>query len=258
MTDKTALITGASSGIGLELSKLFARDGYSLVLVARSTHKLESLAAELKREFGVAVIILTADLSQSGAAKHIFEAVHARGIHIQSLVNNAGFGIHKPLAETDPDENIQMLQVNIAALTELTRLFLPGMLEQKDGRILNVGSTGSFGPSPYMAAYCASKAYVLSFSEGLAEELRGTGVTVTALCPGVTPTGFQERAQVGNMPLVRYGVVSAEKVAAAGYNAMRRGKLRVVPGFANQLLVLVMSLTPRTILLRFAGRMMTE
>jgi len=258
MTDKTTLITGASSGIGLELCRLFARDGYNLVLVARSTQKLESVASELRQAHGVEVTVLTADLSRAGAAKEVFDAVLARGIDIHILVNNAGFGIHRPLAETDADEMIQMLQVNMVTLTELTRLFLPGMLERKSGRILNVGSTGSFGPSPYMAAYVASKGYVLSFSEGLAEELRGSGVTVTALCPGVTPTGFQERAQVGNMPLVHYGVVSAEKVAAEGYKALVRGKRWVVPGLANQLLVLSMSLTPHSILLPMARRMMTK
>lgn len=258
MSNMTALITGASSGIGLELSRLFARDGYSLVLVARSTEKLEALAVELKQTHGVDVSILTADLSQAGAAKEIFGAVQARGIEIRVLVNNAGFGIHKRLAETDPDENTGMLQVNMVALTELTRLFLPGMLARKFGRILNVGSTGSFSPSPFMAAYVASKAYVLSISEGLAEELRGTGVTVTALCPGVTPTGFQERAQVGNMLLLRIGVVSADKVAAAGYKALMRGKRRVVPGFANQLMVFGMGLTPHSILLPLARRIIAK
>lgn len=258
MADMTTLITGASSGIGLEFSKLFARDGYNLVLVARSTQKLESIASELRQAHGVEVTVLTADLSQPGAAEKVFEAVQERGIAIDILVNNAGFGIHRLLAETELDELAQMLQVNMVTLTELTRLFLPEMLERKSGRILNVGSTGSFGPSPFMAAYVASKGYVLSFSEGLAEELRGSGVTVTALCPGVTPTGFQERAQVGNMPLVHYGIVSAEKVAAAGYKALMRGKRRVVPGIANQLLVLGMSLTPRAIMLPLARLFMTK
>lgn len=258
MSDKTALITGASSGIGLELSKLFARDSYNLVLVARSTQKLETLASELRQAYGVEVMVLTADLSRQGAAKEVFEAVRARDTDIHTLVNNAGFGIHRPLAETDADEIVRMLQVNMVTLTELTRLFLPGMLRRKSGRILNVGSTGSFSPSPFMAAYVASKGYVLSFSEGLAEELRGTGVTVTALCPGVTRTGFQERAQVGNMPLVHFGNVSVEKVAAEGYKALLRGKRWVVPGFANQLLVLGMSLTPHAITLPIARLLMTK
>lgn len=255
---QTTLITGASSGIGLEFCKLFARDGYNLVLVARSTQKLESIALELRQAHGVDVTVLTEDLSQPGAAKKVFDVVQGRGIDIDILVNNAGFGIHRLLVETELDEVVQMLQINMVTLTELTRLFLSGMLRRKFGRILNIGSTGSFGPSPFMAAYVASKGYVLTFSEGLAEELRGSGVTVTALCPGVTPTGFQERAQVGNMPLVHYGIMSAEKVAAAGYKAMLHGKRRVVPGFANQLLVMSMSLTPRTIMLPLARRFMTK
>lgn len=258
MKKQTVLITGASSGIGLELSKLFARDRYDLVLVARSTQKLETLASELKLAYGTKSVVLPADLSQAGAAQEVFESVQASQPDIHILVNNAGFGVHKPLAAADPYEMIQMLQVNIIALTKLTRLFLPGMLARKSGRILNVGSTGSFAPAPYMAAYAASKAYVLSFSEGLAEELHGSGVTVTSLCPGMTPTGFHRRAQTGNMPLVRFGVVSTEKVAAAGYHALMRGRRVVVPGFANQLLVLSTYFTPRSVLLPFTRRLMTK
>lgn len=258
MNKLTALITGASSGIGLELSKLFAGDGYNLVLVARSTQKLESLAAELRRAYTVEVLVLPADLSKPGATDEVFQALQSRGVQIDALVNNAGFGIHEPLAQADPATITQMLQVNITALTEMCRLFLPGMLVRKQGRILNVGSTGSFAPGPFMAAYLASKAYVLSFTEGLAEELRGTGVTATALCPGVTPTGFQERAQVGNMPLTRYGVLSAEKVAADGYQALLRGKRVEVPGFFNKLLVLSTRLTPHSLLLPFARQLMTK
>ncbi len=258
MKKQTALITGASSGIGLELSRLFARDGYHLVLAARSTQKLETLAAELKQAHGVEVTVLSVDLSRVEAAKEVFEATQAQGLNIHILVNNAGYGLHKPLAEDDADETMRMLQVNIATLTELTRLFLPGMLALKSGRILNVGSTGSFAPAPYMAAYAASKAYVLSFSEGLAEELRGSGVTVTTLCPGITPTGFQERAEVGNMPLNRFGVVSAEKVAAVGYKALMGGKRVAVPGLFNQLFVWSMGITPHSILLPIARQLMTK
>ena len=173
-------------------------------------------------------------------------------------MNNAGFGVHKPLAEDDADETAQMLQVNVVALTELTRLLLPGMLARKMGRILNVGSTGSFAPAPFMAAYAATKAYVLSFSEGLAEELRGSGVTVTALCPGVTPTGFHERAKTGGMPLASFGIVSAGKVAELGYKALMRGQRVVVTGFLNQLMVLSIYLTPRSILLPLTRRLMTK
>lgn len=258
MREQTALITGASSGIGLELSRLFAGDGYHLALAARSAQKLESLAAELRQAHGVEVTVVPLDLSVPGAASEVFETLKARGVDIHFLVNNAGFGIHRPLAETPPDELTQMLQVNTVTLSELTRLFLPAMRARKFGRILNIGSTGSFSPAPYMAAYVASKAFVLSFSEGLAEELRGSGVTVTALCPGVTPTGFQERAQVGNMPLTRYGIVSAAQVAAAGYKALMSGRRVVVPGFANQLLVWSMGITPRFIAMPLARRLMAK
>jgi short-subunit dehydrogenase len=258
MSDKTALITGASSGIGLELSKLFAKDGYNLVLVARSAQKLESLASELKQAHGVDVTVLPADLSKVGAARQVFQAVQSRNIRIDVLVNNAGYGIHEPLCETCLDDTLRMIQLNVGALTELTGLFLTGMKTRKSGRILNVGSTGSFAPAPYMAAYAATKAYVLSFTEGLAEELHGSGVTATALCPGVTPTGFQERAQVGNMPLTRYGVVSAEKVAAAGYKALMRGRRVVVPGLANRLLVFSTRITPHSLLLPLTRQLMTK
>lgn len=258
MNNSTALISGASSGIGLELSHLFARDGCDLVLVARSASRLESLASELEQAHGVSVTVLPADLGRPGAAREVFRAVQSQDIQIDTLVNNAGFGVHSNLAEADLDETVQMLQVNMLALTELTALFLPGMLARKSGRILNLGSTGSFAPAPFMSAYAASKAYVLSFTEGLAEELRGTGVTVTALCPGVTPTGFQERARVGRMALTRYGVVSAGKVAATGYRALMRGRRVVVPGLANQLLVLSARLTPHSLLLPLTRRLMVK
>jgi short-subunit dehydrogenase len=258
MTKQIVLITGASSGIGLELSRVFAQNGYDLVLVARSIQKLEALASELKKAHGSDVTVLPFDLAQAGAAQQVFNTVKSRGLDIHILVNNAGFGIHQPLAQSDPLELNQMLQVDVVALTELTRLFLPAMLARKSGRILNVGSTGSFAPAPLMTVYAASKAYVLSFSEALSEELRGTGVTVTALCPGATPTGFQERAQVGNMPLVRMGLTSAQDVAAQGYRALMAGRRVVVPGFSNQLLIFLTALTPRGLLLRLTHRLMTK
>lgn len=255
---KTALITGASSGIGLELSRLFARDGYHLVLVARSAQKLQSLAAELEKTHGVNVNVLPADLSQSGAAEEIYRQVQSKGIHVDVLVNNAGFGVLSELATARLEDSRQMVELNVASLTMLTHLFLPGMVKQRFGRILNVGSTGSFSPVPSMAVYGATKAYVLSFSEALAEELRGTGVTVTALCPGVTITGFQARSGVGGSRMVRMGSMTAEQVAHLGYQAMQRGRKVIIPGLFNRLMAAVIPFTPRPLVLRLSRQLMQE
>jgi short-subunit dehydrogenase len=256
MSTKTALITGASSGIGLELSKLFAADGYNLILVARSAAKLDQLAAELTQKDKIRVICLPKDLSSPTAAREIFEAVQAQGSPVDVLVNNAGFGVLGPFAEANLDEALQMLNLNIVALTVLTRLFLPGMVARKAGRILNIGSTGSFSPVPLMAVYGATKAYVLSFSEALAEELRNSGVTVTAFCPGVTITGFQERASIEKMNMLRFGAMSAVEVARIGYRAMQSGKAVALPGLFNQLMAFGIRFSPRALTRRLSRRMM--
>ena len=254
----TALITGASGGIGYELAKLFAADGHNLVLVARSAGKLNDLAAELTRAHSVAVTVLPADLSDPAAPAEIFAQLQAQGLTIDFLVNNAGFGATGLFAQADLTEQLQMMQLNMVSLTHLTRLLLPGMLERGFGRVLNVGSTGSFAPGPLMAVYCATKAYVLSFSEAISEEVRGAGVTVTALCPGVTRTGFQERAQVGNMRLLQGPAMSAEQVARIGYQAMQRGQAVKVTGLANQLMVFSLRFTPRWLARRVARAMMEQ
>lgn len=256
MTKQTALITGASSGIGLELSKLFAKDGYDLVLVARSTSKLDSLASELKQAYGTKVTVITKDLSQTGAAEEIFQLVQSQGLQIEALVNNAGFGIHTELAKGDLNESLQMIQLNVTSLTVLTQLFLAGMVERGAGRIMNVGSTGSFSPVPLMAVYGGTKAYVLSFSEALTGELRGSGVTVTALCPGVTITGFQARSGVGSARMVRLGSMTAEQVAKVGYQALMRGKRVVVPGLFNKIMTGMTPFTPRPLVLWLARQLM--
>lgn len=253
---QTALITGASSGIGYELSKLFAADGYNLILVARSTDKLTQLANNLTGNHGVAVTTLTKDLSAPKAPAEIFDAVKAQNILVDVLVNNAGFGVQGPFDNASLDEMHQMLQLNIGALTTLTRLFLPAMLMRKSGRILNIGSTGSFAPVPSMAVYGATKAYVLSFSEALAEELRGRGVTVTALCPGVTFTGFQKRAGVANAGLVRLGGMNAADVARIGYRALMRGQVVAVSGLFNQLTAFGVRFAPRALVRRLSRQMM--
>ncbi len=252
----TALITGASGGIGMELSRLFARDGYNLILVARSTEKLQALASELERAHGVTITVLPADLSRPDVAQEIYRQVQAKNLQVDALVNNAGFGIMGAVATARLEDSLEMIQLNMASLTVLTRLFLPDMLKRKSGRILNVGSTGSFSPVPTMAIYGATKAYVLSFSEALAEELRSTGVTVTALCPGVTITGFQARSGVGDARMVAMGSMTAEQVALAGYKALMRGQPVVIPGFWNSLMIFATRLAPRSLMVRVSRQFM--
>jgi len=256
LNGRTALITGASSGIGREMSKLLAADGYNLVLVARSGRKLTELAAELCQAGQINVTVLAKDLGEPAAPDEIFQTLRAQSITIDALINNAGFGAHGPFAQNDWLEELGMLQVNVLALTRLTKLFLPGMIKRGSGKIMNVGSTGSFAPGPSMAVYCATKAYVLSFSEALAAELVGTGVTVTALCPGVTLTGFQARANVGNVRLVRGGGMSARQVAEIGYRAMECGKPVVIPGWQNWLMVFSMRLAPRSLVTSMSKQLM--
>lgn len=254
--NQTALITGASGGIGYELSRKFAAEGTNLVLVARSEQKLTQLAADLEQAHGVSVTVLALDLSDPAAPEAIFADLEARNITVDVLVNNAGYGLSGRFADLNSADQLNMVQLNVVSLTHLTALFLPGMVQRRSGKILNVGSTGSFQPVPLMAVYAATKAYVLSFSEALAEELNGTGVSVTALCPGVTITGFQERSGVGESFVVRTGSMSAEAVAAIGYNALMRGQAVVIPGLMNQLMVFSVRFAPRSLVRKIAARMM--
>jgi uncharacterized protein len=253
---KSALVTGASGGIGLELAKLLAADGKNLVLVARNAKKLEELACDLRIAHPVEVLVLACDLSDPAAPEQIWAALQERSITIDTLVNNAGYGIHGNLAENDPAEILNMIQLNVVALTNLTRLFLPGMLARRSGRILNVGSTGSFTPGPSMAVYCATKAYVLSFSEAIQAEVAGSGVQVTALCPGATDTGFQARAGVEDIRMLRSGMMTARKVAEIGYAGLKRGRAVVVPGLSNGLMIFLTRFSPRAWTTRIAGRLM--
>ncbi|MBN2004405.1 MAG: SDR family oxidoreductase [Anaerolineae bacterium] len=257
-SSKTALVTGASGGIGYELGKLFAADGFNLVLVARSEDKLNALATELQNTHGVEVTVLAKDLSDPAAPTEIYEALQSQAITVDALINNAGYGIHGAQIETATSDELNMLQLNIIALTHLTRLFLPAMVERGAGHIMNVGSTASFQPCPLMATYGASKAYVLNFTDALAEEMRGTGVRVTALCPGVTRTGFQARANVGAMRLLRGPSMTAQQVAAIGYRGLLRGRRVVIPGFFNQLIAFSSRVTPRTWVTRIARWMMEK
>jgi len=251
---KTALITGASSGIGYELALLFAREQYDCILVARSGEKLKELADQLERDHRVKTLVLPKDLAKASAVDEIFEEVTAASIDLDVLVNNAGFGVYGLFAETDASAELEMLQVNVTALTSLTKLFLPGMLKRGHGRILNVASTAGFAIGPLMAVYYASKAYVLSFSEALANELEGTGVTVTTLCPGPTRTGFQQRGAMGDSRLFRGQIADARSVALAGYRGLMAGKPLVIPGFRNKLIPLVVRLSPRSVMARVVRR----
>jgi short-subunit dehydrogenase len=251
-TKRTALVTGASGGIGYELSKLLAADGYDLVLVARSEQKLREIAKKLRQDHTIEATILAKDLSDPTSPSEIWRELQERDIAVDILCNNAGYGTRGRFYEQDLSRELNMLQLNAVTLTHLTGLFLPSMVERGFGRILNVGSTGSFQPGPQMAVYCASKAYVLHFSEAIAEEVRGTGVSVTALCPGVTWTGFQERAKVEETLLVRLGGMSAARVAEIAYRALMRGRPLIVPGWMNKLMVQAYRFLPRRLLARMA------
>ena len=255
MATETALITGASSGIGLELARLFAADRSNLVLVARSEDKLEQLAAELRQQHGVAVAVLGKDLADPMAAQAIFEAVTAQGIAVDVLVNDAGFGLLGAVADLPLQRQLDMIQVNVAALTHLTRLFLPGMIQRRQGGILNVGSTAGFQPGPTAAVYYATKAFVLSFTEALAEELAGTGITATCLAPGPTVTGFGAVSGMDNSLLFRSGAMDATAVARRGYRGFRRGKVLVIPGVKNKLLAFSVRLAPRSFVRKLVKRL---
>jgi uncharacterized protein len=252
---KTALITGASGGIGYELALLFARDGFDCILVARGHEKLNALAARLESEFRVKTMVLPKDLSNPSAVDEIYEEISAASMRVDVLVNNAGFPVFGLFSETDLDTELEMLQVNVVALTQLTKLFLRGMIERRYGRILNLASTAAFEPGPLMAVYYASKAYVLSFSEALANELGGTGVTVTTLAPGPTRTGFQKRGQLEDSRLVQGQIADAQSVALAGYRGLMAGKTIVIPGFTNKLIPWIVRISPRGVVTRVVRRM---
>jgi hypothetical protein len=252
-----ALVTGASSGIGLALARVLAVEGHDLVLVARREAELERLAKDLHGVHGTDSLVVAADLSDPAAPADVERAVSAAGKNVDVLVNNAGFGLNGSFARLPIEDQQRMLAVNVVALTELTRRFVPGMVERRHGRILNVASTAAFQPGPFMAVYYASKAYVLSFTEALAEELAGTGVTATALAPGVVPSGFQERAQLSeSTPLLRSpGAKTPEVVARAAYDGMVRGRRIVIPGTLNKLGVQSVRMAPRRVVTKLVRRL---
>jgi len=253
---RVALVTGASSGIGYELCKLFATDRTDLVLVARDLDRLSRIAEELNAATGISITPMGIDLADPASPDEVWRRVQEAGLTVEYLVNNAGFGTFGPFVETGRESSLKLLQLNIHALTNLTALFLPGMVERDSGRIMNVASTAAFQAGPLMATYYASKAYVLHFSEAIAEELEGKGVSVTALCPGPTVTEFHARANMESSGLVvDRKAMTAEAVAEAGYQGMMRGRTLVTPGLSNKLLTFIVRLAPRKMIARFVHRM---
>jgi short-subunit dehydrogenase len=250
-TRPTALVTGASSGIGLELARLLAAGGHDLVLVARSAERLEHIARELRDQSGGSVLSRPRDLSEPNAARALWRELTDEGVTVDVLVNNAGVGLHGVFSEQDVDAINRLVTLNVAALTTLARLALPDMLARRTGRILNVASLVAYQPGgPQEAVYYATKSFVLSFSKGLARELRGSGVTITALCPGPTKTSFETTAGATNTALYKWmPSMPAAAVARAGYRGMMRGSTVVIPGLLTKLLAFAGELPPRWIAL---------
>jgi short-subunit dehydrogenase len=252
MPAETVLITGASSGIGGELARCFAESGSDLVLVARREDRLRDLAQELAGRYAVKTRLLAKDLARPTATSEIADELRNGGVRVDVLVNNAGFGDSGPFGQLDLERQMNMVQVNVGAATELTHRFLPDMLRNGRGGILNVASTAAFQPGPWMSVYYATKAYTLHFSEGLAEELAGTGVSVTCLCPGPTDTEFGAEAHMEGSLLFRLGTMSAADVARSGYAGFRRRKVIVIPGVRNKFVAFIVRLGPRSAVRKIA------
>lgn len=250
-TGIVALVTGASSGIGLALARKVAANGHDVVLTARNRDALEAAAGAIEGKYGVRADVIPLDLRNPDAAEQLYQTIANQKLEIGILVNNAGFGLGGEFLETDLQREVEMIQVNVMALTQLTKLFAAGMVRRRSGRVMNVASTAAFQPGPLMAVYYATKAYVLSFSQAVAEELRNTGVTVTALCPGATATAFAETAEVSNSGLfTRFGVDDAESVASYGYKAMMRGERVAIPRLRDKIMVQAERFAPRALVTR--------
>ncbi len=245
---KTVLITGASGGIGYELAKLFAQNRDNLVLVARNENKLNEIKRNFEQNYQVIVTVLGKDLSQPNVAVQIFNQLERERIQVDVLINNAGFGNFGEFVDSSWQKESDMMQVNMIALTQMTKLFLKGMVERRRGKIVNVASTAAFQPGPLMAVYYATKAYVLSFSEAISNELEGTGVTVTALCPGATESGFQQASAMEESRLVKgRKLPTAEAVAKYAYKAMEKGEIVAIHGLFNWIAANIIRFLPRKV-----------
>lgn len=252
---RVAIITGASDGIGAELARLMARKGHDLALVARRRDRLEAVAAEIAGIGRPSPLVIALDLAEASAPDALAQGLRAAGAEAAMLINNAGFGLQGQVAELDPGEQLRMIDLNVRALTALTLKFLPDLIAVR-GRILNVASVAAFLPGPGMAIYYASKAYVLSFSEALSQELSAKGVSVTALCPGPVPTGFQAAAGISRdlTKAMSFVQTSPQAVADAAYRGMMSGRRVVMPSFADWMSASAAALTPRSLLLPVIGR----
>jgi len=249
-----ALITGASAGLGAEFAKLFTDDGHTVILVARRLDRLNNIASALRMiNAKTKVHVIEQNLAKPGAGAELFAKVRLLGLPIDFLVNNAGFGTNGKFWEIDLHKEMELIDLNMRSLVELTHLFLPQMIAQGSGKIMNVGSVAGFQPGPYMANYFASKAYVNSFSEALSEELRGTGVTCTVLAPGATATEFAAVAGLEKSRLFTSGVASSLSVVREGYRGMMSGKTVVITGWMNQILVQALRISPRSLVRKIAG-----
>lgn len=252
---KTALITGASNGIGLELAKIHASKGGDLVLVARNKAKLDELKKELESQYKVKIYTIGKDLSAQNAAQEVYEETTKQNIQIEYLINNAGFGDFGMFVETDWNKELQMINLNITTLTQFTKLYLQDMVKRKSGKIMNVASTAAFQSGPTMAVYYATKAYVLSFSEAIDNEVSDKGVTVTTLCPGATESGFQAAAAMEESNLVKgKKLPTSKEVAEYGYASMMKGKTVAIHGFMNWIMANSVRFTPRALVVKITRK----
>lgn len=250
---QTALITGASGGIGYELACVHASKGGDLILTARSAEKLEAVKIELESRYGSEVHLICNDLSETDSAYEILDYVNSRNLQVDYLINNAGFGVFGKFSETEWATELRMINLNITAPALLTKLFLHEMIQRGSGRIMNVASTASFQPGPLMSVYYASKAFLLSFSEAVGNEARDSGVTITALCPGPTRTGFQDAAGINESRLVKgRKLPTSREVAEFGYDAMLKGKTVAIPGMMNKGMIFAERFIPRSWTVRIA------